>query len=80
MKQWSSEIEIDAPIEEVWKLFTGTLENRQRLTPALVDIIPLIETDEVVGSLHINKQQEGKHVLENKWKRWSIQIYRTKKG
>ena len=41
MKQWTSEIEIDAPIEQVWKFFDGSLENMQKIMPQVVDNKPI---------------------------------------
>ncbi len=31
MKRWTKDIEINAPIEQVWVLFDGSLENMQKL-------------------------------------------------
>ena len=33
MKQWTKEIEIDAPIEHVWRYLNGSLENMQKIMP-----------------------------------------------
>ena len=52
MKQWSKEIEINAPIEDVWILFNGSLEEMQKIMPQVVENKPKTITDEVVGSIY----------------------------
>ncbi|MFB4168015.1 SRPBCC family protein [Virgibacillus sp. JSM 102003] len=64
MKKWSEEIEIDAPIEQVWKLLDGTLEDMQKVMPNVIANEPVKVTDEGVGSIHRQKYQEGKRVEE----------------
>ena len=64
MKQWTKEIEIDAPIEQVWKFFDGSLENMQKIMPQVVDNTPIKITDEMVGSVYLQKYKEGKRVME----------------
>ncbi|SDR03948.1 SRPBCC family protein [Virgibacillus salinus] len=64
MKKWSEEIEIDAPIEQVWKLLDGTLENMQKVMPNVIANEPVKVTDELVGSIHRQKYKEGKRVEE----------------
>jgi len=64
MKQWTSEVEINAPIEKVWQLFDGSLENMQKIMPKVVDNKPITITDEMVGSIYSQKYQEGKRVME----------------
>jgi ligand-binding SRPBCC domain-containing protein len=64
MKQWTKEIEIDAPIEHVWKFFDGSLENMQKIMPQVVDNKPVKITDEMVGSVYLQKYKEGKRVME----------------
>ncbi|MFJ7934531.1 SRPBCC family protein [Sporosarcina sp. NPDC096371] len=64
MKQWTSEVEIDAPIEKVWELFDGSLENMQKIMPQVVENKPLTITDEMVGSVYLQKYKEGKRVME----------------
>lgn len=64
MKKWSSEIEIDAPIEQVWALFDGSLEDMQRIMPQVIANESIEETDDVVGSIHLQKFKEGKQVME----------------
>ncbi|MGG3450292.1 hypothetical protein [Domibacillus aminovorans] len=41
MKQWIKDIEIEAPIEQVWKLFDGSLENMQKLMPQVMENKPI---------------------------------------
>ncbi len=64
MKQWTKEIEIDAPIEHVWKFFDGSLENMQKIMPQVVENKPLTITDGMVGSVYLQKYKEGKRVME----------------
>ncbi len=64
MKQWTTEIEIDAPIEKVWQFFDGSLENMQKIMPQVVENIPKTLTDEMVGSVYSQKYKEGKRVME----------------
>lgn len=64
MKQWTREIEIDAPIEEVWKLFNGSLENMQKIMPQVVENKPVTITEEVVGSIYRQQYKEGKRIEE----------------
>jgi ligand-binding SRPBCC domain-containing protein len=64
MKQWTKEIEIDAPIEHVWKFFDGSLENMQKIMPQVVENKPLTITDGMVGSVYSQKYKEGKRVME----------------
>jgi len=53
MKQWTSEVEINAPIEKVWKLFDGSLENMQKIMPKVVGNKPVTITDDMVGSIYL---------------------------
>ena len=64
MKQWTNETEIDAPIEKVWKFFDGSLENMQKIMPQVVENKPKTITDEMVGSVYLQKYKEGKRVME----------------
>lgn len=64
MKQWSKEIEIHAPIEIVWGLLNGSLEDMQRIMPQVVDHQPVKVTNEGVGSIYRQKYREGKRVEE----------------
>ena len=64
MKQWSNEIEINAPIEEIWMLFNGILENMQKIMPQVVANDPIKVTDDMVGSVYLQKYKEGKREME----------------
>ncbi len=64
MKQWTREIEVNAPIEHVWKFLDGSLENMQKIMPQVVDNQPVKITDEVVGSIYRQKYKEGKRIME----------------
>ena len=64
MKKWSREIEIDAPIEQVWAFFDGSLEDMQKIMPQVIANESIEETDDVVGSIHLQKFKEGKQVME----------------
>lgn len=64
IKQWSTEIEINAPIEQVWKLFDGPLENMQKIMPQVVENTPITIKDGMVGSVYLQKYKEGKRVME----------------
>ena len=64
MKQWSREIEINAPIEDVWMLFNGSLEEMQKIMPQVVENEPKKITDDKIGSIYSQKYQEGKRVME----------------
>lgn len=64
MKQWKKEIEIHAPIEHVWKYLDGSLENMQKIMPQVVSNEPISITEEVVGSVYLQKYREGKRVME----------------
>ena len=64
MKQWSKEIEINAPIEDVWMLFNGSLKEMQKIMPQVVENEPKKITDDKVGSIYSQKYREGKRVME----------------
>ncbi|QUW22047.1 SRPBCC family protein [Sporosarcina sp. Marseille-Q4063] len=64
MKKWSREIEINAPIEDVWVLFNGSLEEMQKIMPQVVENKPITITDDMVGSIYSQKYKEGKRVME----------------
>ncbi len=64
MKKWTEETEIDAPIEEVWTLLNGSLDNMQKIMPNVVEHEPINVTDEGVGSVYRQKYKEGKRVEE----------------
>ncbi|MEK3885122.1 SRPBCC family protein [Paenibacillus sp. PL2-23] len=64
MKQWTKEIQIQAPIEQVWSYLDGTLEQMQKIMPQVVENTPVKVTDEVVGSIYRQKYKEGKRIEE----------------
>lgn len=64
MKQWTSEIEINAPIDRVWKYIDGSLEDMQKIMPLVVDNQPVKVTDEAVGTIYRQKYREGKRIME----------------
>ncbi|OUM85520.1 MAG: hypothetical protein BAA01_10335 [Bacillus thermozeamaize] len=64
MRQWTKEMEIDAPIERVWKLFDGSLENMRKIMPQVVEHQPVKITEEGVGSVYRQKYKEGKRIAE----------------
>jgi carbon monoxide dehydrogenase subunit G len=64
VKKWSSEIEINAPIERVWNLLDGSLENMQKIMPQVIENTSIKETEEKVGSITRQKYKEGKRVEE----------------
>ncbi|MFJ7737540.1 SRPBCC family protein [Lysinibacillus sp. NPDC097287] len=64
MKTWTKNIEINAPIEHVWKFFNGSLEEMQKIMPQIVENTPVKVTEEVVGSVYRQKYKEGKHIQE----------------
>src|SRR5699024_5191873 len=59
MKQWEEDIRINAPIDQVWKLFDGPLEDMQKVMPNLVANEPIKQTEDMVGTIYQQKF-EGK--------------------
>ena len=64
MKSWTREIEINAPIDQLWKLLDGSLEDMQKIMPQVVENTPVKITDEKVGSIYRQKYKEGKRIEE----------------
>ena len=64
MKQWTKEIEINAPIEKVWNLLNGSLEQIQKIMPQVIGHSPVKLTEEVVGSIYRQQYKEGKRIEE----------------
>jgi hypothetical protein len=64
MKEWTKEVEINAPIEHVWGLLNGTLEDMQKIMPQVVGHLPIKVTDEGVGSIYRQRYKEGKRIEE----------------
>ncbi|MCK1992181.1 SRPBCC family protein [Peribacillus muralis] len=64
MKKWTKAIEINAPIEHVWKYLDGSVENMQKIMPQVIEQKPVKITEEVVGSIYRQKFKEGKRTEE----------------
>ncbi|MDW0115957.1 SRPBCC family protein [Sporosarcina thermotolerans] len=64
MKKWTKEIEIEAPIEHVWKYLNGSLEDMQKIMPQVVSNETVTITEGMVGSIYLQKYREGKRVME----------------
>jgi hypothetical protein len=64
MKQWTKEIEINAPIEKVWNLLNGSLEQMQKIMPQVIGNSPVKLTEEFVGSIYRQQYKEGKRIEE----------------
>ena len=64
MKSWTREIDINAPIDQVWKLLDGTLEDMQKIMPQVVEHTPVKVTEEGVGTIYRQKYKEGKRIEE----------------
>lgn len=64
MKQWTKNIEINAPMEQVWQLLNGSLENMQKIMPQVVEHKPIKITEDGVGSVYRQKYKEGKRIEE----------------
>ncbi|EON73526.1 SRPBCC family protein [Lysinibacillus sphaericus] len=64
MKAWTKSIEINAPIEHVWKFLDGSLAEMQKIMPQVVENKPVKITEEVVGSVYRQKYKEGKRIEE----------------
>ncbi|AOV06792.1 SRPBCC family protein [Sporosarcina ureilytica] len=64
MKKWTRNIEINAPIEKVWCLVDGSVENMQKIMPNVIEHKPIKVTDDKVGSVYRQKYKEGKRIEE----------------
>ncbi|MFJ5762678.1 SRPBCC family protein [Neobacillus sp. NPDC093182] len=64
MKEWTKEIEINAPIEKIWDLFDGSLEKMQKIMPQVVGNTPVKVTEEGVGTIYRQQYKEGKRIEE----------------
>src|SRR5690606_32494973 len=64
MKEWTKDIEINAPIDQVWKLFDGNLEDMQKIMPNVIENNLGKETEDKVGTIYRQKYREGKRVQE----------------
>ena len=64
MKTCSKTVEIIAPIDEIWKLFSGNLEDMQKIMPQVIEHKPVKITEEGVGTIYLQKYKEGKRIEE----------------
>ncbi|SOC35945.1 SRPBCC family protein [Ureibacillus acetophenoni] len=64
MKTWTKDIVINAPIEKIWQLFDGNLEDMQKIMPQVVANEVIHETEDKVGSIHRQSYREGKRIME----------------
>jgi len=64
MKSWTQDIEINVPIEQVWKLLNGNLEDMQKIMPQVVAHEPIKLTSDKIGSVYLQKYREGNRVQE----------------
>ncbi|MBS3681447.1 SRPBCC family protein [Ornithinibacillus massiliensis] len=62
MKTWTRDIEIHAPIDQVWKLLDGTLEDMQKIMPNVVENTLVKGTENAVGAVYRQKYREGKRM------------------
>jgi ligand-binding SRPBCC domain-containing protein len=64
MKTWKKSIDINAPIEVVWKYLDGSLEEMQKIMPQVIENKPVKITEHMVGSVYRQKYKEGKRIEE----------------
>ncbi|MEK3936623.1 SRPBCC family protein [Sporosarcina sp. FSL W7-1349] len=64
MKAWTRNIEIHAPIEQVWSFFDGSLDKMQQIMPQVVEHKLVHLTENKVGSIYRQKYKEGKRIEE----------------
>ncbi|MFD2044264.1 SRPBCC family protein [Ornithinibacillus salinisoli] len=64
MREWRKGKNINAPIEQVWKLLDGSLEDMQKIMPNVIENKLIKETEDKVGSIYLQKFQERKRVQE----------------
>lgn len=62
MKTMTKTININAPIENVWKLLDGSLADMQKIMPQVIENKPVKVTEEGVGSIYRQKYKEGKRI------------------
>lgn len=60
MKKWTHETVIEAPIEEIWKLFSFSTKKRKKIMPNLVSVEAIEESEEVVGSVYRQIHRHGR--------------------
>lgn len=59
MKQWTKDTEIHAAIEQIWKLFNGSLEDMQKIMPQVVENKLITDTENHVGAVYLQTYKEG---------------------
>lgn len=59
---WSETIDIQAPIEQVWDLFS--LENQPKIMPGVIATKPLEIKEGGIGSTYLQTYREGKKTME----------------
>jgi len=64
MKTWTKDIVINAPIEEIWQLFDGNLEDMQKIMPQVIANEVIHETENKIGSIQRQSYREGKRIME----------------
>lgn len=64
MKQWSREVEINSPIDIVWKLFDGSFEDMQKIMPQVMENKLIKETPDKIGSIHLQVYKAGKRTQQ----------------
>lgn len=64
MKEWTRDIEINAPLDQVWKLLDGTLEDMQKIMPNVIENELVTGSENGVGAVYRQKYREGKKVQE----------------
>lgn len=64
MKQWTKDIEIHSPIEQVWKFLDGSQDEMKKIMPQVVEHTPIKITEDRVGSIYRQKYKEGKRIEE----------------
>src|SRR5690625_1108406 len=64
MKKWTREIEINAPIDQVWQLIDGSLTDMQKIMSNIITNEPVKKTKKVVGSVYKQRHRGEKGVQE----------------
>ncbi len=63
MKTWTSTIEVNAGIGDVWHILDGSEEHLRKLDPNIIKNEVIEETPERVGSRYLQEYKEGKRVM-----------------
>ncbi|SDJ50235.1 SRPBCC family protein [Salimicrobium halophilum] len=64
MKRWSETIEIDAPIEQVWKYFDQSVEQMKKVMPNIVEHRMIHSSGEAVGNVYRQSYGVGERTEE----------------